>query len=243
MDSNYKKIDTSTAEGQRKLNNQHQGQTGCYMSHYTLIKETAAKYDEAVQALIALQANSSATKEQIARAEKEVQKHSSILIVEDDNSFGRILSENAIEKERKNAIYSTTLTHKGTGRIFYEAMRDLPENWDMLYFMALPYTASKATESERLLKLTQADCLNAYAVSAKMYPRVLKQLEKIEDPTASFMPVDNELGELHEQTNSFVITPALAAQGAGSVINEVEDHPEVKRRYWQVDQAFLDVTV
>lgn len=243
MQSNYKKIDTTTAEGKRKLDQQHMGQTGCYMSHYTLIKETAEKYEQARKTLIDLLNTPSTNADQIEAAREQVRKYSSVLIVEDDNSFGRILPQDAEEKERRNAVYSTTLTREGTGRIFYEAMRDLPEDWDMLYFMALPYTESTPTKSPHLLKLTHADCLNAYAVSARMYPRILNQLKRIEDPSQPFMPIDNELGELHGQTHSFVISPALAAQGAGSVINEVDDHQEKKRRYWQVDPSFKQVTV
>lgn len=233
MKSNYRCIFTLTAKGRAKLDRQHMGQIGCYMSHYLLIKETAENYEAAKKELSLLNQDPGATEEQIKDAEAKVKKYSSVLILEDDNEFGMILPKDVTVKSWRGVVFSDKLTHRGAGRVFYEAMRDLPEDWDMLYFMAQPYQKARSTHSKRLKKLKEADCLNAYAVNACMYPKLLKQLGKIEHETASLRPVDTEIKKLHRKSNCYVVTPALAVQdGRGSSINGYMRNNQ-KLRYMQ----------
>ena len=243
MQSNYKNHDVKTAEGRERLDRQHQGQTGCYMSHYTLIKETAEKYDAACLKLWALERDSKATPEQLASAQAEVKKYSSVLVLEDDTLFGRIRPEDMTEKERNVGIYSDKMTQTGVGRIYYEAMRDLPKTWDILHFMVIPWEAPQETDSKRLAKLNGGVSLIAYAVSANAYKRVLQQLSRIDDPEKKFEPVDVELGKLHAVTNSFVVTPAIALHpGEASTINNVAQSDNAKRKYWQCDWGFTKLS-
>jgi GR25 family glycosyltransferase involved in LPS biosynthesis len=233
MQSNYKRISTKTVEGRELLDRQHMGQTGCYMSHYRLIKETAENYDLARKELLSLLRNPGATQEDINKAELKVKKYSNVLILEDDNEFGMILDQDVTVKGKGNEIYSDKLTLEGAGRFYYEAMRDLHEDWDMLYFMAMSYKTPLDTNSPNLKKLTHASCLNAYAINAKMYPRILSQLNKIEHDFLPLNAVDEEIAKLHKQANCYVFTQALAVQdGRGSTINNFKsDDP--KLRYWQ----------
>ncbi len=242
MQSNYKGIDTKTAEGKQRLDRQHMGQTGCYMSHYRLIKEASEKYDAACQKLWALEKEPTATHEQLQAARAEMEKYSSTLIVEDDTLFGRIRPEDMTEKERHEGIYSDKMTKQGVGRIYYEAMRDLPKDWDVLHFMVIPWAAPQETDSKNLAKLNGGVSLIAYAVSANAYKRILQQLSKIDDPKKTFEPVDVELGYLQKEINAFVVTPAIALHpGEASTINNVVQSDNVKRKYWQCDWSFTQI--
>lgn len=233
IDSNYKHHDTSTEEGRRALDSQHMGQAGCYMSHYNVIKQASENYDLAIAELVALKKQDNATAEEIEAAEQQVVKYSSVLILEDDNEFGMILPEDVTVAGWNTQVYADTLTHEGVGKIFYQGMRDLPEDWDMLYFMAQSYRPPLPTASPHLKKLREASCLNAYAVSAKMYRKLLARLGKIEHGTGPILPIDEEIAILHKTTGSYVFAPALAVQdGRGSSIND-NCCEEASKRYWQ----------
>lgn len=232
MRSNYKKIDASTESGRRQLDRQHMGQMGCYLSHYLLIKETASNYELAEKKLNALPWNASV--EERRKAEDELRKYSSILILEDDARFGRILPEHITELDGGIGAYSDTFTHKGNGKIFYEAMKDLPENWDMLHFVTINIREPAKTSNKHLLQLKESMSLVAYAVSARMYPKLLKQLEKIETiPTCQVDAIDEEIVHLQKNSHCYAIFPPLVGQGTDSIINGVQSDPDSRRTYWQ----------
>jgi GR25 family glycosyltransferase involved in LPS biosynthesis len=233
MQSNYKYRPIWTKAGRDKHDNQHMGQTGCYMSHYNLIKETSEKYDNAKKELLRLQ-KENATEEQTKKAQAEVKKYSSILILEDDNELGTIKRKNVTKcSKRRDQMYSDTLTKEGIGRKLYEAMNALPEDWDMFYFMAMNLKKPEDTESDSLKKLVEAGCLNCYAVNAQMYPKLLAALRRAEPGGIPIEPVDMVISKLMKGSKCYVANPPLAAQdGRGSVING-EWNDQSKLRYWQ----------
>ncbi|NGX58526.1 MAG: hypothetical protein K940chlam3_01433 [Chlamydiae bacterium] len=214
MTSNYKHISTITAKGREKLDCQHRNQTGCYMSHYRLIKKIAEKYDEARENLLKLQ-KGQLPHTQLEKATQKVKKYSNVLILEDDNAFGMIKPEDVTKKGWRRQVFSEKMTTMEIGKIFYNAMKDLPNDWDMLYFMAMWYEKPKKTHSSYLKKLGSASCLNAYAVNAKMYPVILNKLRKIEHSNKKLRAVDEEIAELLKKRNCYVIAPAIALQAEG----------------------------
>lgn len=224
--------DNSFFESGEKLTNIHKGQVGCFMSHYRVIKDAKEKHDLALKNYeIAKKSFDIATPDQKPAAilhmenmAKQVKEYSSILIFEDDNGFGQVINE------------GMATTSRDAGKILREAMRDLPEDWDMLYFMASTYGGFCFTSRcvppeqayERLAKLGWGVNLNAYAINSKMYNSLLEQLSKIEDPDATLEAVDHEIASLHAHTNSYVITPPICFQGAGSSSITNDD----KAIYW-----------
>jgi GR25 family glycosyltransferase involved in LPS biosynthesis len=230
IQSNYKHYDTETKEGREKLDKQHKGQAGCYMSHYRLIKETSEKYDNARRKLLSLQKENAST-EELKEAQAEVKKYSNVLILEDDNQFGTIPSESNVRHLWADQIFSPTLKKEGAGRKFFEAMVDLKEDWDMLYFMAMSIEKPEDTHSKRLKKLTNAWCQNCYAINARMYPKLLAALRRIEPGGFPLDPVDVIIGDHLKENNCFVTHPPLAAQnGNGSCINGWHD-PSINLHY------------
>ncbi|MCE5318696.1 MAG: hypothetical protein LLG04_15195, partial [Parachlamydia sp.] len=131
-------------------------------------------------------------------------KYSSVLIMEDDNGFGFVNRQN----------YKTATT-AGLGRLLREAMTELPEDWDMLYFMvqshqSLPYT-------HHLRQLTWGTLMNAYVVSYRMYDAIIDHLKRIEDPKVTELkPVDVEVAMLHQGHQCYAIKPAIAYQCEGT---------------------------
>ncbi len=233
MQGNYKHHPTWTKAGRDKLDNLHMGQTGCYMSHYNLIKETSEKYDNAKKKLLRLQ-KENATPEKLKIARAEVKKFSSVLIIEDDNKFGRILPDHVTSgPDFHDNVYGHTLTKTGIGRQFYKTVAALPKDWNLFFFMAMNYETPDDTESTHLKKLKNAVCLNCYAVNASMYPQLLASLRKVEGEEVPIEPVDDAIAKLMKKTNCYVANPPLAAQGGGSSsINNTIDKDE-NRKYWQ----------
>lgn len=198
---NWSHIDTSTEEGLKKLHCQFKGEAGCFCSHYYLIKAVSDAYDRAlVELKMAHDANDTSA---IAAAEQNVRKHGSVLILEDDNGFG-IVSED-----------KTSATLSNVGKIFRLAIRELPENWDMLYFMSLPKEPA-ADFSKHLKKIGRSRFANAYAVNHTIYKDMIKQLRKIEDcEIVKIESVDNEMGNLHPKHQVFATYPSIAYQHEG----------------------------
>lgn len=133
-----------------------------------------------------------------------IKKFSSVLVLEDDNGFG---------------IVNTTKTEAsktGVGRIFRKAMQELPDNWDMLYLLALPLEPFQPF-SPHLAKAGEFLCTNAVAINAKMYGPILKLLSKIEDPTVStVLPMDRSFSFLNKLFRCYAIHPSIAYQHMGT---------------------------
>lgn len=202
MTLNWRQLDTSTPEGLKELQRQHQGEAGCFLSHYRLLCHVQANFKKACKDLQEAQSKNDNEKVQLAAA--RARKYSSVLIMEDDNGFGFVNRSN----------YKTATT-AGLGRLLREAMTELPADWDMLYFMVqsrhtLPFTT-------HLRQLTWGTLMNAYVVSYRMYDDIVEHLKQIEDPEViELKPVDVEVAMLHEGHRCYAIKPAIAYQCEGT---------------------------
>lgn len=197
---NLHNIDTSTEEGRCAIELLHQGQAGCYLSHYQLIKKVKAFFESAQQEWIAAKANQDAAA--IRKAESHLRRYSRVLIFEDDGCFGFLQNDSKISK-------------RGVGKVLRQALRTVPDNWDMIYFVV---HASEPTVriSSRLRKLNRTWALTAYAVNYPMYGPLVELLQKIEDPAITqVQPVDNEIGEIHHLHNVYAIYPSVVYTAAG----------------------------
>lgn len=202
MNLNWRQIDTSTQEGLKELQRQHQGEAGCFLSHYRLLCHVQANFIKACQDLQEAKEHNDAAG--IQSASMRARKYSSVLIMEDDNSFGFV-----------NRNDYKTATTAGLGRLLREAMTELPDDWDMLYFMvqsrhSLPF-------SHHLRQLSWGTLMNAYAVSYRMYDDIIEQLKQIEDPEViELKPVDVEVAMLHQGHRCYATKPAIAYQCEGT---------------------------
>jgi protein tyrosine phosphatase/GR25 family glycosyltransferase involved in LPS biosynthesis len=208
MYMNWAGIDTSTKKGQAKLDRQHKGEAGCYMNHFQLIQKVHDSYEQGLYDL--QKAKESGDPNQIAEAEAKVKKYRSVLILEDDGGFGIV---------RGDRISSTLAT---TEAIFQKAMKELPEDWQMLYFNALPRKQSQKVEgSTHIVRLMGADLLNAYAVNHTMYEPLIDTLKQINDPDVQkIKPVDTMIHALHPTHRCYSITPSIAYQKKGKKLTQ-----------------------
>jgi GR25 family glycosyltransferase involved in LPS biosynthesis len=199
-----------------ELEKTHKGQAGCFMSHYHIIKDANENYCNAL-----IEFNQ--TKQQFYKKQSEAEKctaweklqtialkvieYSSIVVIEDDNGFGKL------EKNNEGKI---SINAQGAGVIFKNAIKELPENWDMLYLMAEHGHSWNITPySAHLHELHYGVCLNAYAINHTMYRPILNTLSRIEHPSLKVRPVDHEIASLHKAHKVFVLNPPIAYQGAG----------------------------
>lgn len=187
-------------EGER-LDKQHMGQAGCFMSHYRVIKDANDKFELAKKELEEVQGRLQVAKsldEQnsiiklIQEKEKRVREYSSILILEDDNGFG------FVEKQGKGIPAKVSL--KGAGVEFRQVMKELKEEWDMLYLVAVDSLRWMKkifpTYSSHLNRLNGGLLTNAVAINSKAYPVILEALGKI-NSAQSYRPVDHAYAALH----------------------------------------------
>lgn len=180
-----------------------QGAAGCYMSHYKLIEQMKCSSDAALDEY--KRAIDSRDENAIAQAKEEVRRLSRVLIFEDDAGFG-FLANNSISKEK-------------TGVLLRKALRELPDNWDILYFVvSARESTSKVTE--HLYKVRRSWSTAGYAVNCSMYGPLTEFLKKIEYPHVnSLSPVDVELGRFQSNYNTFAIYPSIIyTQGGKSTI-------------------------
>lgn len=203
MVHNWARFDLSTEEGRQAFDRQRQAETGCYLSHLGVIKKVKVRFQQAQHDLAHLQIYGGSSKD-LEDTLQRLKENSSVLILEDDNSFG------IVGADKRSASLA------GIGRVFRHAMQELPLHWDMLYFMAM---SKKPTEtlSPNLVKLSRAILMNAYAVNHTLYDAIIRHLEKIYDPSIlSVAPVDGEIGDLHAQHRCYAITPSIAYQREGT---------------------------
>jgi hypothetical protein len=199
---NWANIDLSTEEGQEKFKKQNQGEAGCYLSHYRIIKEVNELYNQALADL--KQAEVAKDGQKIANAEQKVNKYKSVLIIEDDNGFGIVTPD-------KQFVIT-----KNVGALFRQAMLETPLDWDMLYFMALGRGENKLI-SNHIVKLERGICANAIAINHTLYDPLLKELEKIFDPNVDHRePLDDTYALFHPSNACFAIFPSIAYQRPGS---------------------------
>ncbi len=219
---NREHYNIKTAKGKEQLNKLHQGEAGCYMSHYTIIKNIKEAFDEALADF------NTAVKEQneqaIEEAEKRLRKYSRVLILEDDVGFGIITEKRDVSKY-------------GTGRVLREALSVLPDSWDILYFFCLLREPAKQI-SPYLCKIGNSWCLTAYAINHSMYGPLVDALKKIEDPSVTFVEaVDEEISVIQHKYETYLINPSIAfVQSEVSEISGREKHP-----LWQPQPFFYSL--
>lgn len=201
MFSHWAKHDLHSSTGIGNLENQQKSESGCYMSHYRLIKEVHDKFNNALAHYTQMQ--SSGTPTDIVQAALQVKKYSSVLILEDDNGFGFV---------NRN---QTTVSMIGCGLFLRFALTELPQDWDMLYFMAHSKEPAKRI-GHFLYQINGTFCTNAYAVKYTMYDNLIQHLQKIEDPKVEMItPIDNMISELHHAHKCYAISPSLSYQRPG----------------------------
>lgn len=191
-------IDLDMQGGSAALDRLHQGEAGCYMSHYTLIRIIRDAFANAMVRLKSAVQNKDP--QAILQASQEARKYSRVLILEDDNGFG------FVNKDRSAS------TRDGAGRLLRVALQELPDAWDMLYFMCFPHQRSVQI-SPHWCRLRRSFYLNAYVVNHTMYDPLIEHLEKIEDPKIKhILPVDKYISEIHNRHKIYAIYPSIAFQ-------------------------------
>lgn len=184
------------------LDRLHQGEAGCYMSHYLLIKRTKEAFDRAINEL----KNAKSLKDEIAIsiATNKVRKYSRILILEDDTGFGIVNADN------------TQSSKKDVGTLFRKALKTLPKRWDMLYLMSIALEKSKKL-SKHIYELRRSAFANAYVINYTMYDPIITILERIEDPKIKeVLPLDKAISYRHYLYRVYAIYPSIAFQFDGT---------------------------
>lgn len=197
------RLGNNIAEGEKKntLDRLHQGEAGCYMSHYLLIKRTKEAFDSATNEL----KNAVAHNDEfaISNATDKVRKYSRILIFEDDNGFG-IVNKKKSKSSKKNS-----------GTLFRKALKELPKQWDMLYFMCAAHQKTQTT-STHLRQIKRSVFANAYAVNHTMYDPIISILKQIEDPEITeVLPLDKAISYSHYLYHVYAIYPSITFQFNG----------------------------
>ncbi|HXF29780.1 MAG TPA: glycosyltransferase family 25 protein, partial [Chlamydiales bacterium] len=221
MHLNWANIDITTPDGLLRLERQFQGEAGCFMSHFRLIESVRACYRGAVFDLwVALLSDNSPA---IEVASQRAKKYSSVLVLEDDNGFGIVAADRL----------SATL--ENTGLYFFNAMNELPQDWQMLYLMSQINNPSKKVSSH-LARLGGALTLNAYAVNNTMYDAIYYRLRKIIDPTITKLhPVDGQYKALHSKHRCYGVVPSIAYQDSNTsfITSHISRHLRQSQSYEQ----------
>lgn len=208
------RINTKTRKGRLAVKRLHQGQAGCYMSHYKLIQQAKDAFDDAKKEFEL--AKASCDTDAIQRAIKNVRKYSRVLILEDDSGFGFLKAKQSVVLKDE------------AGQLLRKALETLPDDWDMLYLVVNP-SGPTSEVSPYLRKLNGSWSLNAYAVNHSMYGPLVEHLKKIEDPNVSRVwAVDVEISEIHHLYKVYAIYPSIvfSQKGKSYISNKSQG-------YWQ----------
>jgi GR25 family glycosyltransferase involved in LPS biosynthesis len=208
-------FDSSTSSGREKIEKLHQGEAGCYMSHYTLLQKVKKSFEDAQKKY--LKALSTKNDLLIQEAKLKLKKFCRVLIFEDDAAFG-IVNEKRTKATKKNA-----------GKILREALKKLPSSWDMLYLVIRAKEPSKVI-TPNLRKMGRSFCALAYAVNHTMYEPLINHLKKIEDPLVTHVePVDEEISSIHSKHKVYAIAPSIVYHELGP--SQISDKP--RELLWQ----------
>lgn len=207
---NWGGLDLSTEEGKAQYDTQRKGEAGCYLSHYNVIKGIKENFDKALKSYLkAVVEKNEDTKK---TAYKDLLKYRSVLIVEDDTGFG-LMNDDRMAASIKDA-----------GKAFYHAMSEIPDEWDMFYFMTYCRSITpNETYTPHLAKVNAGFSAIAYAVNHLMYDSLLQTLSAIEDPkNESMLPIDSVYAEIHQKHRCYAVIPSIAYQKIGvSEINSL----------------------
>ncbi len=248
----------------------HQSQAGCYMSHYRIIQESKMNHTKAKDDYERIQQELTALKKQnptyhlplgsahvkakihqldqeLAEALERIKRFSSVLVMEDDNRFGRVLDK--VKKE-------TTLENVGV--VFRQVMKELPDDFDMLFLASI--TSEKETwgkmkdipgakntrnrlkkiENERIVKLDYGHATNAYIVHARFYDTLIEKLKIIDIPGQPLKAVDVLIAELMENSKTYLAVPPIAYQGGDLSNVSSRDLPLIQpnKKLWKMIKVF-----
>lgn len=207
--SNRDRINSKTEEGQRALDRLHQGEAGCYLSHYYLIKSIKETFDRAMLELNEAYASKDTMK--IHEAEQKARKYSRLLILEDDAGFG------IVNKDK------VTVTKTGVGKYLRKALSQLPKKWDILYLVVQAKQKS-AKVAQNIRRLKESWSFVAYAINYTMYESLVNYLKKIEDPkVTSILPVDSEVSKIHHVYHVYALYPSVVYHEKGD--SQISDKP------------------
>lgn len=171
------------------------------MSHYHVILEVKEAFDNAKRQLELAKATHD--EEKIHDAISQMQKYSSILIIEDDSGFGLLNNQ------------QTAVTKQKAGYYLRKALQDLPDDWDLLYFVVQPIERTTKI-FPHLYKLKNSWSLCCYAIHYPMYEPLVEHLKKIEDPLVTkILPVDSEIGSIHHLHHVYAIYPSIVFTYSG----------------------------
>jgi GR25 family glycosyltransferase involved in LPS biosynthesis len=103
---------------------------------------------------------------------------------------------------------------------FYEIIKSLPENWDMIYFGGWGQVDKFSDKLNKAIKILTT---HSYLVNKKFIPKVLEQFEK---DTES--PVDVSFAQIQSKNNCFITNPPLCSQKTGysDIVNKNTEYSE-----------------
>lgn len=186
------------------------GRMGCFMAHYQAIKESAESLKEAQEHLELLLQQEYADPDALKEAERQINKYSSVLIIEDNTGFGLVTNDREA-------------TLKGSGKRLRETLRGLPPDWDMFYFMTMADNWGPSVEvSPELVRLRYGVLTKCYAVHAKMYPAILDLFESLIFSDQKIYPVDHVLAVLQKNYKCYAPSQEALTYRFGS-LSEVQN--------------------
>ncbi len=204
-----KKLWSKVPDWAAKSERGKQGVAGCTIAHYNLILDTKTKYDEALNNYNALILRDLVTIEELTFAQQEVKKYSSVLILENNAAFGSLQNGNP--------------ELKGVGTQFRQTIKQLPNDWDMFYFMCLHGDWGSAKQVEgapRLLRATYGVVNKCFAINHTAYDAVVKTYEaaikKSNSGSSVFEPCDHLVAQLHKNINAYIAKDPLAYRFASN---------------------------
>lgn len=199
-----------------------QGVAGCFYAHYIAIKDTYERYKRAIEHYTALQNEANPSLLKLYLAQAQIDKYSSVLIMEDNNAFGLLLGDGVP-------------TLEGKGRKFRETIAQVPGDWDLFYFVILhgEWGTPRAEFIEGrpdILKAKFGLLTKCFAVNASAYETVVRQFETylFSPPEQELLPSDFMYALLHEKLHAYIAREPLAYRYNCPSLVGNSDHYEEK---------------
>ncbi len=96
----------------------------------------------------------------------------------------------------------------GFNQIFDEAIRDVPDNWELLYFGG-SHQVKPEKVTDKIYRVTKTLTTHAFGIRAAVFDEILKF------PHEWTRPIDCVLTEIQKRGNSYVVNPPIAFQREG----------------------------
>lgn len=193
-----------------------QGIAGCVLAHYELIQDTHKRYQKALKNF------HRATPKELTATKAEVDRYSSVLIIEDNNAFGQLI---------EGVPYLESVGVK-----LRQTLSELPEDWDMFYLLCMHSEfggplAKQIPGCPRLLRATFGLTTKCFAVKCSAYEKLLQAYKKSLFHDAELLPADHIVASLHTSLNVYIAREPLAYRfacpslvGSAPGINVAENH-------------------